>query len=140
MALVILDGEVYGARTERRKNLKSVMGGNQQGHDQQRRRLTGMVRPFAPTGNGVGTLLPPEQALHQMLHNLISQTVSEDRLELFDIAAGVEASRTSMVSWTRYSSTRANREKGHFQRSSSHDNPQQWDVDETGEVTVNRAK
>jgi len=99
-----------------------------------------MVRPFAPTGNGVGALLSPEQALHQMLHNLIPQTVSEDRLELFDIAAGVEASRTSMVSWTRYSSTRANREKGHFQRSSSHDNPQQWDVDETGEVTVNRAK
>jgi ABC-type lipoprotein export system ATPase subunit len=87
--LIILDGDVYGTRPERQKCVDSAISGNQEVHEHQRQTLMHIVRPFAPMGNSAGALLSPEQVLHRMLHSLDPETVSQDRRELLEIAAGV---------------------------------------------------
>ena len=87
--LVVLDGDVFGAKPERRKNVRSAMSGNQPIHVEKRKQLMRLVRSFSPSRDGTGVLRSPEQMLHRMLHSLDGDAVPEDRRELLQIAHGV---------------------------------------------------
>lgn len=87
--LVVLDGDVLSGKADRRKNVSSVMTGNQPIHIRQRRLLMSLVRSFAPMKDGAGLLLSPEQMLHRMLRSLDAGNVPEDRRELLNISAEV---------------------------------------------------
>jgi len=87
--LAILDGDVYGTKTERRDRVKAVITGNQPIHTTQRNELMRLVRTLNPTKNTAGQLLSPEQVLHRMLHGLPAAVVPTERSELHEIALGI---------------------------------------------------
>jgi hypothetical protein len=88
--LVVLDGDVYGNQSERKKHVNSAMTGNQPEHDQQRKTLMRLVRALAPFSDESGKPLSPEQVLHRMLHSLDRESVSEAWREILDIAISIE--------------------------------------------------
>jgi len=87
--LAILDGDVYGSRSERRERVKAAITGNQAIHAAQRSELMRMIRTLTPMKNGSGILLSPEQNLHRMLHGLAAAEIPSDRAELHEIALGI---------------------------------------------------
>jgi hypothetical protein len=87
--LAVLDGDVYGTRSERRERVKAAITGNQAIHTAQRTELMRMVRTLTPMKNASGSLLSPEQVLHRMLHGLATAEIPADRAELHTIALGI---------------------------------------------------
>lgn len=87
--LVILDGDVYGKKTERKSRTNAVITGNNPRHDNQRTALMKLVRTLAVTKGVDGQLLSPEQVLHRMLHSLDSASIPPDRIELHEISLSV---------------------------------------------------
>ena len=87
--LAILDGDVYGLRSERRERVNAAITGNQSIHATQRSELMRMIRALAPMKNASGLLLSPEQVLHRMLHSLAAAEIPSDRSELHNISLGV---------------------------------------------------
>jgi ABC-type lipoprotein export system ATPase subunit len=87
--LAVLDGDVYGSRTERRTRIKSVITGDQPIHDKQRNELMKLVRTFTPMKGADGKRLSPEQVLNRMLHRADPALVPVDRAELHGIALSV---------------------------------------------------
>jgi predicted ATP-dependent endonuclease of OLD family len=87
--LGILDGDVYGIRSERRDRVKSALTGNQPEHVTKRHELMRLVRTLTPTKDSSGQFLSPEQALHKMLHELPEADVPDGRRELHRIAQTV---------------------------------------------------
>jgi len=88
-SLIVLDGDVYGSRTERRTRIRQVVTGDQPMHDEQRRKVMSSVRSLRPAKGATGKALSPEQVLHRMLHAISRDKVPSDRAELHEIALGV---------------------------------------------------
>lgn len=87
--LVVLDGDVYGNRIERRCKVKTVITGDQPIHERQRKELMLLIRTLTTIKSESGQALSPEQVLHRMLHGLDSTLVPTDRAELYEIATSV---------------------------------------------------
>ena len=87
--LAILDGDVYGSRSERRERVKAAITGNQSIHATQRSELMRTIRALAPMKNASGLLLSPEQVLHRMLQSLAAAEIPSDRSELHNISLGI---------------------------------------------------
>ncbi len=87
--LAVLDGDVYGAKGDRRKQAKATITGDQPIHRQQRAALMRLIRTLAPSTNSQGSYLSPEQVLHRMLHSLDPESIPQNRRELHEIALSV---------------------------------------------------
>jgi len=87
--IAILDGDVYGAKSERKARVEALVTGNQPIHDVQRKALMRLVWKLSPTKNGQGQFRSPEQMLNNMLHGLDANLIPAERSELHGIALGV---------------------------------------------------
>jgi len=87
--LAVLDGDVYGGWRARLQQVERVCTGNQPEHDEQRKRLMGLVRTLTPMRNAGGSPMSPEQVLHLMLHSINQANVPDDRTEVYQIGLGV---------------------------------------------------
>ncbi len=79
--LIVLDGDLYATKSERRDRIGAELSGTEVWRARQRKDVVSKIRPFVPVNRAT-----PEHSMHAMLHTMNAEGLSVEEQDLLEIA------------------------------------------------------